>query len=60
MKKLEKGSIAIRQPRNKPIQGYGHLGQPLDFFWISRWVQIIDGSDLIKVNFYPSMGDHVT
>ena len=60
MKKLEKGSSTIGRWRNKPIQGYGHSSQPLHFFWFPRQVQIINGFDLVGVNFYPSIGDHVT
>ena len=49
----------ISQLRDKPIQGCGHPSQPINLFWVSRWVQIMDGSNLVGVNLNPSMSDHV-
>ena len=60
MKQLKKWFAAITRLRDEPIQGCGHPSQCLYLFWIPRWVQIMDGSNLVGVNLNPLMSDHVT
>lgn len=59
MKQLKKWFAAISRLRDEPIQGYDHPSQLLYLFWILRWVQIMDGSNLVGVNLNPSTSHHV-
>ena len=59
MQQLEEGTTPVRWPRNESIQSGSHSCQLLDLFGIPKWLYVINGSNLIKVNFDFVVGNHI-
>ena len=53
-------STSIRRPRNKSIQGSDYSSKLLDHLGVLRWFWVINGLDLVRVNLYSPMSNHVS
>ena len=60
MQQLEEGPTPVGRPRDESIQSGSHSCQLLDLFGILRRLQVINCSNLVRVNFDSAMGNHIT